>query len=117
MNTSSPQTRKTYDAAPYATLRSDGVTAHAQPGQPSPPAAETAFAQEAEHLRMLRHALWDAFSAGAEGGLPTTLIDLTIAYTTALRLQLNLQSLQGRRLAPPRSATPAGLPRETPANA
>ena len=55
------------------------------------------FADEAVKLKQLREALWAAFEAGPAAGLPNTLIDLTIAYTNALRLQLNLRSVTMRQ--------------------
>ena len=119
MNGSPSQTRKPYDTAPYATLRPPDVAAEDKAAPPAnQPLNETAlnsFAQETEKLQALRQALWAAFEAGPDGGVPTTLIDLTIAYTNALRLQLNLQSLQTRQLPPPRGAS-AAQRREPPAN-
>ena len=104
MNGSPLQTRKPYDTAPYATLRPPDVAAEDKSAPPAnQPLNETAlnsFAQETEKLQALRQALWAAFEAGPDGGVPTTLIDLTIAYTNALRLQLNLKSLSSRTLTP-----------------
>ena len=67
---------------------------------PARPTAPNDFAVEADKLRQLREALWAAFEAGPEAGLPNTLIDLTIAYTNALRLQLNLRSVSSRHAKP-----------------
>ena len=97
------QQRKPYDAAPYASLRS-GEAGPEPKSSASDDRALTAatseFDAEAEKLRQLRLALWAAFEAGPAAGLPNTLIDLTIAYTNALRLQLNLKSLSSRTLTP-----------------
>jgi hypothetical protein len=91
------------NTAPYATLRgADGSTAQSAASQEpiarSQPAKD--FAAEADKLEALRGALWDAFEAGPAAGLPNTLIDLTMAYTGALRLQLNLRAVAARELAP-----------------
>lgn len=102
MTGNSSQQRKPYDTTPYATLRGSD----AAPGEPKPPspderkktAAESEFDAETDKLRQLRAALWAAFEAGPEAGLPNTLIDLTIAYTNALRLQLNLRSVSARQV-------------------
>lgn len=90
------QTRNT---APYASLRAadasepnaSGTTAEAAAGE---------LTSEGNKLKALREALWAAFEAGPSAGLPNTLIDLTMAYTGALRLQLNLKALAARHSAP-----------------
>jgi hypothetical protein len=88
--------RKPYEAPPYASLRKTEAVASTvkteMDGASLPAAAVNDFQVEAEKLKQLREALWAAFEAGPEGGLPNTLIDLTIAYTNALRLQLSLKS-------------------------
>lgn len=99
-------TRKPYDPAPYASLRSTDSNGSA-PRQPADPIAgkdgsSSDFNAEAERLKALREALWAAFEAGPEAGLPNTLIDLTMAYTGSLRLQLNLRAVASRQ----RSAKP-----------
>lgn len=97
------QTRKPYDAAPYASLRQTEAAASAVKGD-SAATSNTAvgdFAVEAEKLGQLRGALWAAFLAGPDAGLPNTLIDLTMAYTNALRLQLNLTAISARPRAGP----------------
>lgn len=107
MTDPSPQMRKPsdrpYDATPYATLRS------AAPAERTGEGAASDFAAEGEKLRALREALWAAFEAGPSAGLPNTLIDLTMAYTGALRLQLNLRSVASRQVKP--QARPVPVPR------
>ncbi len=49
------------------------------------------YAAEREQLAQLRAALWAAFEAGP-GAVPSSLVDLTMAYTSALRLELNLMA-------------------------
>ena len=104
MTGNSSQQRKPYDTTPYASLR--GVDAFANEPKPASAderaksAAVSEFDAEAEKLKRLRAALWAAFEAGPEAGLPNTLIDLTIAYTNALRLQLNLKSVSSRQAQP-----------------
>ena len=104
MTGNSSQQRKPYDTTPYASLRA------ADAGSEEPKTATRdervkqnvidEFAAEAEKLGRLREALFAAFEAGPDAGLPNTLIDLTIAYTNALRLQLNLRSVSARQLPP-----------------
>jgi hypothetical protein len=94
---------KPHDATPYASLRQpDAGTAAKQASASDQRSHEAAndFAAEAEKLKQLREALWAAFEAGPAAGLPNTLIDLTMAYTNALRLQLNLTSVSVRQLSP-----------------
>ena len=109
MTGSSSQQRKPYDTTPYASLRgTDSVDDAPKPTKPDERARDMAaqeFAAEADKLKALREALWAAFEAGPAAGLPNTLIDLTIAYTNALRLQLNLRSVSARQLS--NLATPA----------
>lgn len=100
MTGSSPHA-KPYDAAAgagYAQLRSQGQAA----AQPSP----SDFQIEAEKLKSLREALWAAFEAGPAAGLPNTLIDLTLAYTGTLRLQLNLRAIELRASQPKPKVAP-----------
>lgn len=95
MTDNSFQTRKPHNAAPYASLRTatgSGPKAAEQPADVPP----NDIAAEGDKLRALREALWAAFEAGPAAGLPNTLIDLTMAYTSALRLQLNLRALSAR---------------------
>ena len=103
MTDPSPQMRRPsdrpHDATPYATLRS------AAPVEVT--GAVDDFAAEGEKLKALREALWAAFEAGPSAGLPNTLIDLTMAYTGALRLQLNLRSIASRQVKPQARAMPS----------
>ena len=102
MTGNSSQQRKPYDTTPYASLRgADRVDDAPQATKTDERARDVAaqeFAAEADKLKALREALWAAFEAGPAAGLPNTLIDLTIAYTNALRLQLNLRSVSARQL-------------------
>ena len=102
MTGNSSQQRKPYDTTPYASLRSSHPVGDAQqaakPDEQARDMAAQEFAAEADKLKALREALWAAFEAGPAAGLPNTLIDLTIAYTNALRLQLNLRSVSARQL-------------------
>lgn len=83
------QTRKPYDPSAYASLRSGDERASEAP-------QGLEISTEAERLKALREALWGAFEAGPAAGLPNTLIELTLAYTGSLRLQLNLRALASR---------------------
>lgn len=89
--------RKPQDGAPYASLRSaDAARASGAQAEAAPP---NELQTEAERLRLLREALWAAFDAGPSAGLPNALIDLTMAYTGSLRLQLTLKGLGTGRAA------------------
>lgn len=88
-------------SAPYASLRG-GEAGHADVKS----TAANDFEAEAAKLAKLRDALWAAFEAGPAAGLPNTLIDLTMAYTGALRLQLNLRSVSTRQFTPQHRPVP-----------
>ena len=112
MTDSSSHIRKPPDwQTPYASLHAPDAASDApKPPAGDAPAKATApndFAVEADKLRQLREALWAAFEAGPEAGLPNTLIDLTIAYTNALRLQLNLRSVASRQAKPRPQPSPS----------
>lgn len=110
MTSNSYQPRKPHDAAPYAALRDGQGADHKAVHARSPEAME--LAAEGDKLKALREALWSAFEAGPAAGLPNTLIDLTMAYTSALRLQLNLKALATRQ----RKVQPAPRPAQSPLN-
>ncbi len=97
MSLSSIQNRKPYERAAYATLKPvDDLGGEGELAAPAPtiPVTDSAatdyFAQEAGKLEQLRAALWQAFQSGPAIGIPVVLVDLTIAYTNALRLELSL---------------------------
>jgi len=96
--------------APYSSLRgTDAGTPEVKAAAGSERTKEAAandFDAEAEKLKALREALWAAFEAGPAAGLPNTLIDLTMAYTGALRLQLNLRAVSARQVKPQMRPTP-----------
>lgn len=111
------QTQKAGDPSPYSSLR-PSLAANTQDAQSSlnassPASPSPGFMAELEKLQELRDALWDAFKAGPDAGLPTILIELTNSYTNSLRLQLNLKSLDARKLTPsPATSQPgAGIKR------
>jgi hypothetical protein len=97
MSLPSVQNRKPYERAAYATLNNgDDAAASDQPSLAVAPKAVSEpvptdyYVQEAGKLEQLRAALWDAFQSGPAVCIPAALIDLTVAYTSALRLELNL---------------------------
>lgn len=108
--TSNPSAaRKPFDHAGYSALRGDAPSADAAAPEARPQPATGDFTREAERLHALREALWGAFEAGPDAGLPDTIIDLTMAYTGSLRLQLTLRSIAWRQTLPrpaPRPHTP-----------
>ncbi len=96
MTAPSSPPQKPGDPSPYASLRpslaADGVQRPPN-GLPSSPG----FTAELAKLQELRDALWEAFKAGPDAGLPTILIELTNSYTNSLRIQLNMKSLNSRQ--------------------
>lgn len=110
MTANPSQTRKPYDAAPYASLRSNSASEQASASPTPVESTQNDIAAEGTKLKALREALWAAFEAGPDAGLPNTLIDLTMAYTGALRLQLNLKALSARQRKPQPIARPAQKP-------
>lgn len=84
--------RKPYETSPYASLQTsdDAVASEQKVATRTAAVVDPWLVKEAEKLAQLRAALWSAFMAAPETGLPTDLIDLTIAYTNALRLELTL---------------------------
>lgn len=88
------QTRKPFDAQTYAALRSSDA-ARSEP----PTNADADLVTESERLGALRDALWSAFEASPSAELPNVLIDLTIAYTNSLRLQLSMKGWNRRETA------------------
>jgi hypothetical protein len=94
--------QKPADQSPYATLRSSAAADDAQ-RQSAPASPSNGFTAELAKLQELRDALWEAFKAGPDAGLPTILIELTNSYTNSLRMQLNMKSLHARH---PRAPAP-----------
>ena len=80
---------------PYAALHGNAVKdARPRGDAMSPPgAAEPDYlAIEADKLETLKQALYAAFMAAPKAGIPTALVDLAAAYTSALRLQMSLRA-------------------------
>lgn len=75
---------------PYASLHAghtDAERPSVPPGSAPAKLAQRPATEEAGRLAELRSALWAAFEAGS---VPAGLIDLTMAYTAALRLEMSL---------------------------
>lgn len=111
MTTQQQAPQKTADPSPYASLRGPRAPAQAgnvESGSPIAPDSQ-GFAAELEKLEELREALWQAFKAGPDAGLPTLLIELTNCYTNTLRFQMNMKSLNARKGSPNRAEL---MPRE-----
>lgn len=104
-------TQKPADQSAYASLRpsviADGPDVQRAALAPSTAASSPGFAAEMAKLQELREALWEAFKAGPEAGLPTILIELTNCYTNTLRFQMNMKSLNARKLQPSSQPTTA----------
>lgn len=113
MTASPPPNQKPADSSPYASLR---PTADAPGGQVAASASSSTsspgFAVELAKLQELRDALWQAFKAGPDAGLPTILIELTNCYTNTLRFQMNMKSLNARKQTPPQSQQPSSFKKQ-----
>lgn len=85
LSTSSSQMRPPYASlhAGHSDAERTSVPASSAPAKLAPRPAN----EEAARLAELRSALWAAFEAGS---VPAGLIDLTMAYTAALRLEMSL---------------------------
>lgn len=92
---------------PYTSMHSGSAAqdAHALSGARTEREHADFLAVEAERLQSVRWALWDAFKSLPPAALPVPLIDLVTAYTSTLRLQLNLMS-NPRRPAPTKTPEP-----------
>lgn len=110
MSGTPPFTRKPYEPSGYASLRADAAEPAASPGAEQKPAASTEFDIEAARLKAMREALWMAFDAGPDAGLPTTLIDLSMAYTGSLKLQLAMRGFAYRHGTAKPRASPTPRP-------
>jgi hypothetical protein len=102
MTNNTNQSRKPYDPAPYASLRASDTPRY------EPAATKDAdLLSEGERLRALREALWSAFESAPSSALPNVLIDLTMAYTSSLRLQLSMKGWSTRQASPKARVAPA----------
>lgn len=93
--TASPPKPGPAPASPYTALhgahagQSDGVAARA----PVAGDAESShLAAETERLGALKGALWASFQAAPMSPVRAPIVDLTMAYTDALRLELKLRA-------------------------
>lgn len=95
MSASTLSQRKPYSSTPYAALEpgAEPPPQVLKAAPRAPPPVDPFLKAEAEKLAQMRDALWAAFRAAPEAGLPADLIDLTIAYTGALKLELSLLGL------------------------
>lgn len=106
-----PFARKPYETTGYASLKPAATADRNEgSGEPAKAAGPSEFDLEAARLKALREALWCAFEAGPDAGLPTTLIDLSMAYTGSLKLQLSMRGYAHRHTA----TKPRPSPRPTP---
>lgn len=93
MNAQSPKTGPA-SASPYNALHGTA----AQPQSDSTRAAVSAetesahLAAETERLGALKGALWASFQASPMSPVRAPIVDLTMAYTDALRLELKLRA-------------------------
>lgn len=76
--------------SPYAALNGarTGASANATPAD-----AEAArLVAETERLATLKRALWESFQVAPQSPIRAPIVDLTMAYTDALRLELKLRA-------------------------
>jgi hypothetical protein len=82
---------------PYANLHAasepDAGKARVDAPAQTPPTVPDYLTAEADRLESLKEALFAAFTAAPKLGIPTALVDLAAAYTSALRLQMSLRGL------------------------
>lgn len=100
-------TQKPGEPSPYASLRPSLAADDVRRPPNAFPTAAPGFTAELAKLQELRDALWEAFKAGPDAGLPTILIELTNSYTNSLRIQMNMKSLNARKLQPSAQPTTA----------
>ena len=101
----------------YAALRAvvDEQSAKAGGRSTAPAIAEASYLDdETRKLESLKGALFDAFEAAPETGIPTVLVDLVSTYTNTLRLQLTLMGYTATPRRSSRSPAPAVAQRKTP---
>ena len=88
-------------SSPYAALaaqKADAAPAQqVATGTIAIPAPDPFLLEESRKLQQLKDALWDAFLSSRTTAIPSPLIDLTIAYTGLLKLQLSLLSASDPR--------------------
>ena len=86
---------KSGPASPYATLnggRRDDEPAPTAPAAPRTDGEVTLLAAETDRLAALKGALYASFLAAPMSPLRAPIVDLTMAYTDALRLELKLRA-------------------------
>ena len=93
MNAQSPKPGPA-PASPYNALHGSEGQPHAggAPAALSPDAETVHLAAETERLGALKGALWASFQAAPMSPVRAPIVDLTMAYTDALRLELKLRA-------------------------
>lgn len=110
MTSQSPKTGPA-PASPYSALNGardgpSGATPEAAPANPE----IAQLATESERLGSLRQALYASFQAAPMSPVRAPIVDLTMAYTDALRLELKLRaSAREQRSAAARTMAKSGL--------
>ncbi len=77
-------------SAPYATLNGSAEREPVESVQPDP--ETNRLSSETERLAALKGALWASFQAEPASVERPPIVDVTMAYTDALRLELRLRS-------------------------
>lgn len=94
--TASPPKSGPAPASPYTALHGSHATGTSEGGVARGPVigdAEAAhLAAETERLGALKGALWASFQAAPMSPVRAPIVDLTMAYTDALRLELKLRA-------------------------
>lgn len=93
--------------SPYAAL--NGARTGASP-EAAPSDAEAArLVAETERLAALKRALWDSFQVAPQCPVRAPIVDVTMAYTDALRLELRLRAAGRKPATAPRVAPKTGF--------
>ena len=101
-------------ASSYSALHGAHVAAPSDGGVARGPAAGDAesalLAAETERLGALKGALWASFQAAPMSPVRAPIVDLTMAYTDALRLELKLRAAgKEQRLAAAKALSKSGI--------
>lgn len=93
--------------SPYAALNAARSGA---PADTTPADAEAArLVAETERLATLKRALWESFQVAPQSPVRAPIVDVTMAYTDALRLELRLRAAGRKPATAPRVSPKTGI--------
>ena len=94
--------------SPYAAL--NGARDDQMQAAPLAADPETArLAAETDRLAALKRALWESFQVAPQSPVRAPIVDVTMAYTDALRLELRLRAAGKKPAVAPRLAPKTGF--------